>query len=199
MKTSLILALTLSAAAPTTALADWNGWYAGLSAGSVSDNEFVITSGTTGAQADLNDSSNFGGFIGHLNQSGSAVFGGEIEISTIDELTGSDPAAPVTVELDTLVIDVKAKAGFAVDNILAYGVLGISAYSFENSLLADDFQQTGLSYGAGIDFKLSDSFFIGAEYLSRNPSGITPVAGTNLQAEHESSVNSISIRAGMTF
>ncbi len=195
MKKMYVSALLATALLPTTALADWTGWYGGLSAGSSTNNEFTITSGV-GADIDLDDSNNFGGFAGFLTQNGSVVYGGEVAISNFSDLGGT-VATGFDLELDGLVFDFRARAGVTFGDVLAYGVFGISSYAFANDLF-DDFEQSGFNYGAGIEYQVNDNLFFGAEYLSRQIDGTTPV-GTEFQVTHESIVNSIGLRAGFKF
>lgn len=179
----------------------WNGTYYGLSAGSVSGSDFTITSGV-GEQADLEDTTSLGGFAGFQTQNGLVVYGVELEISSMPDMTGdfTGVLAGSSIELDQIAIDLKARAGYALGDVLAYGVVGISSYSFTNDIAGlADFEQTGLSFGVGADYMITDSLFIGAEYLSRMPSGEIEFPADSSVIIHESVVNSLSVRAGLKF
>lgn len=192
-----------AATAPIAQSGKWSGNYVGLSAGSVSGSDFTITSGSEGEFADLEDTTSLGGFAGFLTQNGAIVYGLELEISSMPDLTGAftRSLAGSSVELDQTVIDVKARAGYAFGNVLAYGVAGISSYSFEtdSAAILEPFEQTGLSFGVGADVLITNNLFIGAEFLSRIPSGEIEDLVAETIIEHESAVNSISVRAGFKF
>ena len=177
----------------------WSGTYIGLSAGSVSGSDFTITSGE-GEQADPEDTTSLGGFVGFLTQNGSIVYGVELEINNMPDLTGAFTRSLTgsSVELDETVIDVKARAGYAFGNVLVYGVAGISSYSFDNNIIdLDEFEQTGV--GVGADYLITDNLFIGAEFLSRIPSGEIEFPDEDAVIDHASVVNSLSVRAGFKF
>ena len=111
-------------ALPSIALADWNGQYVGVSAGNTSNAELEV--GGIGTTDDgvypFTDSTTLGIYYGGLTQNGSFVYGGEIEL-----LFAADAEFASDVTLDAPIIDLKGRAGVAVDRFLAYGVLGVTS------------------------------------------------------------------------
>ena len=183
-------------ASPTTVLADWNGWYGGVTAGSVSSPEFEITSGD-GADVDLDAAKRMGALFGRVTQTNNTVFGFEIEVTNMPDMTGTFDV--FSVEHSAVTLDLKARLGYAFGQVLPYAVLGVTSYDFENDLITEDFEQAGLSFGVGVDFLVTDNLFIGAEYLARRAEGTVEIIGENLEITHESSIDSLSVRAGFKF
>lgn len=149
-------------ALPSVALADWTGQYFGVSAGNSSNAELEISGfGTTDDGVyPFTDSTTLGIYYGGLTQSGSFVYGGEIEL-----LFAADAEFASDVTLDAPIVDMKGRAGVAVDRFLAYGVLGIAATPA--TFGPNDINAVGFSIGAGIDVMLTDNLLVGAEYLTR--------------------------------
>ncbi len=141
------------------AVHDWSGFYAGLSYGSAGgDIQFV-----PGSSAELGSGTIGGAYLGFLVQRGSLVYGGELAYSdvkntTFDSFEGIDTA-----------FDLKARLGFAANRTLVYGVLGYS----RADLFVDggEWTLTGMSYGLGAEFALSDRVSLGLEYLTRDLEG----------------------------
>lgn len=163
---ALAIPLTALAILPSIASADWSGQYAGVTFGTTSEGEIELTDedpfdsinyNGTGA---LEDSDTFGAHYGSLSQNNQFVFGGEAEI-----LFAPDAAFTDDIAADGAIIDLKGKAGVAVDRFLAYGVLGVSFIG--GTFGANDINAGGLVYGGGVGFMPTDSFVISAEYLSR--------------------------------
>ncbi|MBL1434747.1 MAG: porin family protein [Rhodobacteraceae bacterium] len=165
---------------------DWSGFYGGANVGFASGN---IANGN--ASDDLADNTLFGVFAGYNMQRGNMVFGGEIDYA----ITPVE-FANFSVTLDEIV-DAKARVGYAFGNALVYGVLG---YSFANlNELADHASLSGVSFGAGVDYKIGSRYFVGAEYLARSFSGdfvVTPGPGT---AFSNQIVSTVKLRAGISF
>jgi len=61
---------------------------------------------------------------------------------------------------------------------------------------ANDYASGGFSYGAGVDYMVSDHLFVGAEYLMRNLSGARVNDPTRTM---ESSIQSAQLRVGWHF
>lgn len=150
---------------------DWTGYYAGLQAGYGWGSSDI--SGTEGepfsASPDLG-----GGFIGGhvagLWQFDQAVVGAvaELNYASIDGSTELGPGNTFGTDIKWLG-SVNAKAGFAMDRFLLYGIGGIAFAGIETSQNAGtSFATTrtsvGWTVGAGVDYALTDQFVVGAQY-----------------------------------
>ena len=166
--------------------ADWSGFYAGANVGFA--NGLIANAN---ASDDLADNTLFGVFAGYNIQRGQLVFGGEVDYT----LTPVEFVNFNATLRDT--IDAKARVGYAAGNALVYGVLG---YSF---LTLDDGGSTaplsGFSFGAGVDYKFGNRYFVGAEYLARSMSGNFAVNPSPTTAFSNQLVSSLKIRAGVSF
>lgn len=183
--TKKIFALSMIAALPTTALADWTGGYAGLSVGTTINSELTAEGEGT---FEIDDAAIYGGFAGYQVQNGTLVYGGEIAISDApDAILVAEPDYSV----DAPVIDVKGRLGYAFGDALAYGVLGFSSLSVSNG--SQDLDSTGFNFGAGIDYLVGDNIVLGAEYLARRTSG--EESGNDFDTD----LDSFSLRASFKF
>lgn len=150
---------------------DWTGYYAGLQGGYGWGRSNITGIGEPfSASADLG-----GGFVGGhvagLWQFDQAVIGGEADLnySSIDgstELGG--PGNVVGTDIKWFG-SIDAKAGYAMDRLLVYGIGGIAFAGTETSQNADtSFASTrtsvGWTVGAGVDYALTDKFVVGAQY-----------------------------------
>lgn len=182
--TTALLGLALL---PSAALADWNGFYGGISTGMSSNGEIEVSNSTfDDGVYPLDDSTTFGLHFGSLTQSGDFVYGGEIDL-----VFASDAQFANDITLEDPIIDLKGKAGFAVDRFLAYGVLGISATPATFDI--NDITAAGFVLGAGVDFMVTDSIIVGAEYLTRATSE------EFLDADVDITLDTIAVRASFKF
>ncbi|HCQ64637.1 MAG TPA: porin family protein [Rhodobacteraceae bacterium] len=130
---------------------DWTGFYFGGTVG-----------WATGETVGVDDFEGvlYGGFAGYNYQfDNDMVLGVEAAASTGEreyDLGGA---------FDTTFIDLKARAGYAVDRALVYVSGG---YTFANYDNAAEWEGGGFNVGAGVDFKVFDNAFIGAEYIYRD-------------------------------
>ncbi|OBQ61188.1 outer membrane protein [Mesorhizobium erdmanii] len=173
-----VLSMPALAADPTVDLPmtapgfDWTGYYAGLQAGygwgqsDISGND----GGPFSVSPDI-DGGFIGGHVAGLWQFEQAVIGAEADLnySSIDgtaELGG--PGNVVGTDIKWFG-SVNAKAGYAMDRVLVYGMGGIAFAGIETSQAAgSEFSETrmtvGWSVGAGVDYALTDKFIVGAQY-----------------------------------
>ncbi|MDX8349755.1 outer membrane beta-barrel protein [Cognatiyoonia sp. IB215446] len=151
--------LALATTLPTHALADWNGAYAGLILGANTNTEFSSEVGGSSSSVEADDSTSVGIFGGINVQNDDFVFGGELAFSQASDVEAEILGETVSDDLD--ILDLKGRAGFAVDNILFYGVAGFSRISDGEE------DSTGFNFGVGADFDLGNNAVIGAEYLAR--------------------------------
>ena len=148
---------------------DWTGYYAGLQAGyGWGQSDITGTEGEPFSTSPDPDGGFVGGHVAGLWQFDQAVLGAEAELS-YSRING-------TTELglgNTFGTDIKwfgsvnAKAGYAMDRLLVYGIGGVAFAGIETSQ-APDFSSTsthvGWTLGAGVDYALTDKFVVGAQY-----------------------------------
>lgn len=166
--------------------ADWTGPYAGLSLGR--------TAGDLGYQNpdfsyDVGGGSMRSIFLGYRMQQGSLVYGGELELAN---LSGSDiDGYP---EEFSKALDLKSTLGYAKGRFLTYGVVGWSQVEFVRA--NDNGNFGGISYGAGVEYSVSNRLGVGVEYLSRD------VDGVSLNGSPQTTtigLDSLSLRVGISF
>ncbi|MER8571497.1 porin family protein [Mesorhizobium sp. M1338] len=150
---------------------DWTGYYAGLQAGYGWGQSDI--SGTEGAPFSITpdiDGGFVGGHVAGLWQFDQAVLGAEAELnySSIDGTTESGLGSTFGTDIKWFG-SVNAKAGYAVDRLLVYGIGGVAFAGIETSQVAGPaFASTrtniGWTLGAGVDYALTDKFVVGAQY-----------------------------------
>ncbi|MEL6682498.1 MAG: outer membrane beta-barrel protein [Pseudomonadota bacterium] len=149
--------LAMATALPSSALADWTGGYAGLALGTSLNSEISAEIDDIDVTLDVDNTTVAGLFGGYQVQNGEFVFGGEFALSQASEVTGD---GDLNTDID--ILDLKGRAGFAMDNIMFYGTAGFTR-------LTDDIDDdaNGFSFGFGADYDLGSNFVVGAEYLAR--------------------------------
>ncbi len=186
---TVIAADPVPAYAPTPVAAhDWSGAYVGLSYGKTSaDIDFSST-----GLFDFEDGRVAGIYGGYLVQRGSFVYGGELAYGKV-----SDSFIPGGFGDDDeieFVLDLKARAGFAADRAMFYGVLGYSKSNYiEPGVTPFEIDLDGVAYGVGAEFAVSQRFVLGLEYLTRDLSGSSE--GTT----GDTNLDTLSLRAGISF
>ena len=157
-------ALTLIGLAPSQALADWSGTYAGLSLGSLTKGEGTSTFAGEDQTAQIEGDFILGGFAGVQRQLGTLVYGGELEFGRANdfEIINDDD----NLDRDFNLIDLKARIGNDLGDALIYGVAGLSYVKAFGDFEGEDTAQ-GFNIGFGLDYKINDQFTFGAEYLAR--------------------------------
>jgi outer membrane immunogenic protein len=149
---------------------DWTGYYAGLQGGyGWGRSDITGTEDPFSASPDL-DGGFVGGQVAGLWQFDQAVIGGEAELnySSIDGSVELGPGNSVGTDIQWFG-SVDAKAGYAFDRLLVYGIGGIAFAGIETSQnAAPGFAKTktnvGWTVGAGVDYALTDKFVVGAQY-----------------------------------
>lgn len=175
------------APAPVVAY-DWSGPYVGLAYGKGSGG-FTYSNGDS---FDLESGNVKSLFAGYLMQRGNMVFGGELALSRGSDIT----TVGFPLEYVDRMIDLKGRVGFASDRALFYGVLGLSRVSYNFDIVpAQNYDATGLGYGLGVDFAVTDRLMVGLEYMNRKTDGDIPT--TVLTSDLD--VNTLSLRVGLSF
>jgi len=147
---------------------DWTGYYAGLQAGyGWGPSDITGTQGAPFSAAPDVNGGFVGGHVAGLWQFDQAVLGGEADLNYAS-LSGTADAAPG----NALGTDIKwfgsvnAKAGYAMDRVLLYGIGGVAFAGIETSqaAFADTRTSTGWTIGAGVDYALGNNVVVGAQY-----------------------------------
>lgn len=147
---------------PEPVSVDWSGFYAGLQYGKGSSELSYA-----GESADT-DVDGYGLHAGYLHDFGSYVLGGEFDYNRLDPEDGDGDAG---------LYRLRARAGYDMGRFLPYVTLGAAHFK------ADDFSETGLTYGIGADFKVTDKFTVGAEYSRSDLSDVDDIDGLDLDTD----------------
>lgn len=178
--------------APATTHTDWSGAYVGGVIGFDSGTYGYSTDGPYGYAPDTS----YGVFAGYNVQKGPFVFGAELAFQN----TELGPEITLIATPLEYFVDVKARAGYAFDNVMLYGVIGNSWSKWKTRRFPispyDTYDISGMNYGVGVDVLITDNMFAGVEYLVRDMSGQrsdgSGVTGT-------SHVESAQLRVGWRF
>lgn len=175
---------------PVQAPYDWSGAYVGVG---YSSNFGDIDFFTPNVPQSLDDGSGASIFAGYQIQNGNLVYGGEVAYYMLNEhtITGFVPAAGNL----SFAFDASARIGYAMDRFLVFAQLGYSMGDYNGSMTGS-WDLSGLNYGIGFDYAVSDQFTIGMLYTARDLEGDSPTgSGQTVQLD----LNSISIRAAYRF
>jgi outer membrane immunogenic protein len=129
------------ASAPMT---DWSGFYAGLQYGT---GEADASSGGMSIEDDMEA---YGIHVGYLHDLGQYVVGGELAYNNVSLDSAPDD--------DGDQFELRGRAGVDLGRFLPYATLGIARTS------SDGISETGLSYGVGAEYLITDRFSVGLEY-----------------------------------
>lgn len=174
------------AAAPAT-VRDWSGPYVGIAYGRLSGS--LNYAGFPDIALIPGNSPSI--FAGYLLQQGSFVYGGELAYSRGNDVSPSGFPAEHLEEM----IDLKAKAGYAMGEALVYGTLGYSRVGFYWNT-AGSWTTKGLSFGAGVDVAVTDRVTVGLEYLERRTGDDVTSAGLTTR---DIPTDSLSLRISYQF
>jgi hypothetical protein len=186
------------------ALADWSGLYAGGAVskmdGKTQSSDFGVE---VGPEFDM-DGEALSVFAGYNFTATNWVYGAEIAYSTgknfiLNSVTDEPLESAAGRYYTDNFIDLKARAGYDFGRSMVYGVLGYSMgdYSRNDGTDRETLNVDGISYGTGVDFIVSENFFLGGEILFRDMDHDE----STLQPGRTGEINtqSISIRAGYKF
>lgn len=144
----------------------WTGFYAGLNAG-YSWGDFDATVVATGASTSFDaDGFLLGLTAGYNYQIDQLVLGveGDIGVSWLDGSTAA--LGGVSAEQDWLGT-IRARIGYAVDQILVYGTGGVAFAGVDvtGGGVTDDDTHVGWTIGAGVEVMLTEAWSLKGEYL----------------------------------
>ncbi len=143
---------------------DWTGFYAGLQYGQ--GNAEV-----DGTNAD-SDFDAYGLHVGYNRDFGQFVLGGELDYNRV-KLDETDEKGDLT--------RLRARAGYDMGRFMPYLTLGAARVSADVNGI--DVKETGMTYGIGGDFKVTDKITLGAEYTRQQWDDVADVSGADLDAD----------------
>jgi outer membrane immunogenic protein len=134
---------------------NWAGLYAGANLGY----EWGKVSGTAGNPSGIMG----GGQIGYNWQNGQFVFGGETDL----QLSGADDTFAPWKFSNPWFGTLRARAGYAMNNIMFYGTLGLAYGDLKGELnaLTETKTEFGWTAGAGLEVGLTPNWSAKVEYL----------------------------------
>jgi opacity protein-like surface antigen len=128
---------------------DWTGLYGGVSLG------YGDVTGSTVLGDDINGTT-YGVFAGYQRDLGSVVFGGELEWSGTEWTDDT-----IGLDVDS-VARAKVRVGYDAGAFLPYATIGAASVATSGAVDDDD---TGMFFGAGVDYSLGNGIVLGAEVL----------------------------------
>ncbi len=128
---------------------DWTGLYGGVSLG------YGDVTGSTVLGDDINGTT-YGVFAGYQRDLGSVVFGGELEWSGTEWTDDT-----IGLDVDS-VARAKVRVGYDAGAFLPYATIGAAQVATSGAVDDDD---TGMFFGAGVDYSLGNGIILGAEVL----------------------------------
>jgi opacity protein-like surface antigen len=147
--------------APRVAAHDWSGLYGGVQLAyhepsGFSDAGFYVDDPFEAAPAG-------GLFAGYNFQTRAFVYGAEVLASFYE---GENEAFPG--EFLEHVLEVRGRAGYAFQDVLIYGALGLSSQTWSDNV--GDITLNGYSAALGVDYAINDAWFVGGEVSYREVS-----------------------------
>ncbi len=164
----------------------WDGTYIGGQLGASSSKFPNPFSGKTGLQGGI--------VVGKTFQSGSFVYGGELE----GNYGGAKHKFDGSSLKQTWSGAAKAKAGIALDSTLIYGTVGygVSKLKADGDIVSGDGWKRGMIYGAGVEQAIAGPLSVKAEYnFSRLGNVKTEVNGVN----ERHSLKNHSVKLGLNY
>ncbi|WP_127106124.1 outer membrane protein [Pararhodobacter zhoushanensis] len=158
----------------------WEGFYGGLSYSSVRGH--VDASGTI---ASMDNDTGPGAFVGYNWQRGNVVFGGELNY------TDFDTPYPGFINRQRNALELRGRVGYAANNVLFYGFVGAARSEIFGSGSWNN--QSGHSYGLGVQYHITRGAFVGLEAVRRE-------VGANIGGvQADTQIDSVAFRLGYQF
>lgn len=168
--------------AASAAESNWSGAYAGIYSASNSGSYDYDGGGDWGLEGD-----SFGGFFGYRHDLGSFVLGGEVATTFQTSLAETDGYEDAFYFIQ--ILDIKATVGYDLGRALVYATAGVSSATIYDYELIEPLD--GSFAGVGIDYMVTDNFFVGGEYISHTKS--------NSDFLIDAELSSVQLRAGYRF
>lgn len=168
-----VLAPTVAPVAPIETGSDWTGAYVGLQYGQgdldADTPAFTDFDGTqVPAGSESVDADAYGVHGGYLYDLGKYVVGGELDYNRLD--LDEDQGEGDLWRL-------RGRAGYDLGRWLPYATLGVAHLS------DDDLSENGVTYGIGVDYKVTEKFTVGAEYNRQSFSDVDNTDNFDIDAD----------------
>lgn len=153
---------------PVAAGTDWTGFYAGLQYG---QGNAELSDGFGDSDFD-----GYGAHVGYLRDFGTFVLGGELDYNKadLDDLDG-----------DGDLWRLRGRAGYDMGRFQPYLTLGAARVSADFE--GEDVSETGITYGIGAEYLVTERFSVGAEYSRSDFSDVaedeTGLSGIDLDTD----------------
>lgn len=146
---------------PAPVAYDWSGFYGGV-LGGMQSGEISLP------PAFAFDATNYGGFAGYQFQTGNFVVGAEVDaqMGSADSIL----LPPGGADVDYLV-DARLRVGYAFDHVMVYAAGGYTTLGFNIPTTPVTGTANGWNAGLGAEIAVTDSIFLGGEYIYRDLSG----------------------------
>ncbi len=181
----------VSVASPHTT--NWGGFYVGGQVSASTGTGMYYENGVLNPFSATLTGKQLGVFAGYNFNVGSFVLGGEAAYSKGQIAFDAFPAYYV----DNM-FDLKLRAGKSFGPVLVYGVVGGSFGSYTRNTF-ETLSSSGFSYGAGVDYQVSDRIFVGLEYLSRDIMSVPSTRRIVPKTTYRQVLGSVQLRVGVRF
>lgn len=142
--------------APVMDASNWQGFYAGLQYGQGGADLKGF-----GESVDLGDFDAYGVHAGYNHAFGKFILGGELDYNKADIERADDKGDLVRL---------RARAGYDMGRFLPYVSLGAARVSADVD--GADLSETGISYGVGAEYLVTEKFSVGLEYTRNDFSDV---------------------------
>ncbi|MBK4215917.1 porin family protein [Paracoccus caeni] len=143
-------------ASPIVEASNWQGFYAGLQYGQGSADLEGF-----GESLDLGDADAYGLHAGYNHAFGKFILGGELDYNKLDFDNADD---------DGDLTRLRARAGYDMGRFLPYVTLGAARVSTDYQ--GADLSETGITYGVGAEYLVTEKFSVGLEYTRNDFSDV---------------------------
>lgn len=158
----------------------FQGFYAGLEIGAATasgDTDYpVLSGGTVDESFDPDNGRSFGVLVGYNMQRGNILYGAEARYSNLSYVLERGEPAPENREVMDFA-DIRGRVGYVRGDFLLYGAVGWSwsrlrihpsrAFESRESQTTLD----GFNIGVGVEYNVTDRWFVAADYTYRDVSG----------------------------